>query len=80
MFSVVFPRLISKHVLAKVRILITDEDPQDFSQVDNAIESMIPNAKRVQCGWHIVHKGFDKYIDTAVLQVWLVDNKIKWLK
>ena len=64
-FSVVFPRLILKHVLSKVRIVITDGDPQEFSQVDNAIESIIPNAKRVRCGWHIVHKGFEKYIDTT---------------
>ena len=62
-FSVVFPRLIPKHVLSKVRIVITDGDPQEFSQVDNAIESVIPNSKRVQCGWHIVHKDFEKYID-----------------
>ena len=44
-FSVVFPRLIPKHVLSKVRTVITDGDPQDFSQVDYAIESVIPNAK-----------------------------------
>ena len=62
-FSVVFPRLIPKHVLSKVRIVITDGDPQEYSQVDNAIESVFPNAKRVQCGWHIVYKGFEKYID-----------------
>ena len=58
-FSVVFPRLILKHILSKIRIVITDGDSQEFSQVDNAIESVIPNAKRVQCGWHIiVHKNF----------------------
>ena len=39
-FSVVFPRLIPKHILTKVRIVITDGDPQEFSQVDNAIESV----------------------------------------
>ena len=64
-FSVVFPRLILKHILSKIRIVITDGDSQEFSQVDNAIESVIPNAKRVRCGWHIVHKSFEKYIDTT---------------
>ena len=64
-FSVVFPRLIPKHILTKFRIVITDGDPQEFSQVDNAIESAIHNAKRVRCGWHIVHKGYEKYIDTT---------------
>jgi len=45
--------------------VITDGDPQEFSQVDNVIENVIPNAKRVRCGWHIVRKGFEQYIDTA---------------
>ena len=45
--------------------MITDGHLQEFSQVDYAIESVIPNAKRVQCWWHIVHKGFEKYIDTT---------------
>ena len=39
-FSVVSPRLFPKHILTKVRIVITDGDPQEFSQVDNAIESV----------------------------------------
>ena len=45
--------------------MITDGDLQEFLQIDNAIENVIPNAKRVRCGWHIVHKGFEKYIDTT---------------
>ena len=64
-FSVVFPRLIPKHILHNVKVVITDGDPQEFLQVDNAMENVIPNAKRVRCGWHIVHQGFDRHVDTT---------------
>ena len=33
--------------------------------MDNAIENVIPNAQRVRCRWHIVHQGFDRYVDTT---------------
>ena len=45
--------------------MITDGDSQEFTQVDNAIENVIPNAQRVRCGWHIVNQGFDRYVDTT---------------
>ena len=32
-FSVVFPRLIPKHILTNIRVVITDGDPQEFSQI-----------------------------------------------
>ena len=51
--------------MSKIQIVITDRDPQEFSQVDNAIGNVTPNAKRVRCGWHIVHQGFDHYVDTT---------------
>ena len=41
-FSVVFPRLIPKHILHNVKVVITDGDPQEFPQVDNAMENIIP--------------------------------------
>ena len=78
-FSVVFPRLIPKHILQNVKIVITDGDPQEFLQVDNAIENVIPNAKRVRCGWHLVHQGFDRYVDTTFPDICstVIDNHKK---
>ena len=64
-FSAVFPRLIPKHILSNVQIVIIDGDPQGFSQIDNAIQTVIPNATRIRCGWHIVHQGFDRHVDTT---------------
>ena len=64
-FSVVFPRLIPRHILQKIWIVITDGDPQEFSQIDNAIQTVLRNAKRISCGWHIVHQGFERHVDTT---------------
>ena len=49
-FFIVFPSLIPKHILANIKIIITDDDSQEFTQIDNVIKSVIPNAKRVRCG------------------------------
>ena len=64
-FSVVYPRLIPKHILCDIKVIITNGDPQKFSQIDNAILNVIPNAKRLRCGWHIVSQGFEKNVDTT---------------
>ncbi len=58
-FSVVFPKFIPKHILLSVKIIITDGDPQEYTQVDNAIENVLFNARRIRCGWHIVAQGFE---------------------
>ena len=60
--SVVFPRLIPKHILNNIKIIITDGDSQEYTQVDNSIENVLPNARRIRCGWHIAAQGFDKHV------------------
>ena len=62
--SVVFPRLIPAHILKSMRVIISDGDPQEYSQIDNAIAKYFPNVYRMNCGWHIIAKGFEKHIDT----------------
>ena len=37
----------------------------NFTQINNGIQNVIPNAKRVQCGWHIITKGFERNVDTT---------------
>ena len=46
-FSVVFPSLIPKHILSSIKVVITDGDPQEFLQIDNAIGNVLPNARRI---------------------------------
>ena len=78
-FSVVFPRLIPKHILCDVQVVLTDGDSQEFTQIDNAKVNVIPNAKRFRCGWHIVAQGFDKHVDTTfpVLPSTVIDQHKK---
>ena len=64
-FSVVMPSLIKKKMLEKVCIIISDGDSQFFSQIDNAISPYFKNVKRVRCGWHLIHKGWERHVDTA---------------
>ena len=62
---VFFLRLIPKHILENIKVVITDDDPQEFLQDDNAIKNIIPNAKRIRCAWHIVHQCFNRDVDTT---------------
>ena len=40
-------------------IVITDgDDPQVFTQIDNAIETILPDTKILRYCWYIVHQGF----------------------
>ena len=48
-FSVVMPSLISKKLLEKVRIIISNGDSQFFTQIDNVIRSYFKNAKHICC-------------------------------
>ena len=49
-------------LLNKIRIYITDGDPEEISQTDSFIQTNARNCIRVRCGWHITYKN-------------LVDNK-----
>ena len=57
-FCVLFPQIYDNHILSKIQVFITDGDSQETSQLDNAIDSFFPQAKRIRCGWHIVNRGF----------------------
>ena len=62
-FSVLLPRAYSKRILSKVQIIITDGDSQETNQLDNALSLYFPQARRVQCGWHIVNRSWNSNIE-----------------
>ena len=64
-FSILFPRLLPKHVLQNIKIVITDGDPQEFTHIDNAKQNIIPNTKKVRYEWHIITQGFERHVDTT---------------
>ena len=61
-FCVLLPKVYSNDLLSQIKIIVTDGDAQESSQIDNAIDLFSPQVKRVRCGWHIVHQGWNRLI------------------
>jgi hypothetical protein len=60
-FSYVLPQMVvGKDHLAHVKMVITDGDIYECSQVDAAISSAFINARRGWCGYHLVELAVQK--------------------
>ena len=64
LFSIVLPKMFSKPILSRCRIVISDGDLQEYSQIDNAISKYFPQLIRVRCGWHIIDRAWEKYFSS----------------
>ena len=53
-FSYVLPLMVGIDHLSRVKMVITDGDVHEYSQVDAAIASAFTNARRGRCGYHLV--------------------------
>ena len=62
-FCILLPKMYGRRILSQIQVIITDGDSQETAQVDNAIDIFFPQAKRVRCGWHIVNRGWNKYVE-----------------
>lgn len=60
-FQTVMPALLGKEYIARVKVIITDGDACETSQLDIAILKNFPSVCRVRCGWHIVDRGWKKH-------------------
>lgn len=61
------PTLMGKDACKKVKLIITDGDSQETSQLDNAIRSKVyGDAIRRRCGWHIIEKGSTFHLHSPV--------------
>ena len=71
LFQNAMPSLLGPEFMARIRIIVTDGDSQETSQVDNAIAKFrdqideavaanFPLTQRVRCGWHAIEKGWDR--------------------
>ena len=61
-FSVVFPNLFHKEILAGIRLIISDGCPQEFTNIDSSLGSVFPNAMRQRCGFHIIRMGWKSHV------------------
>ena len=60
LFQTVMPTLLGKDYIARVKVIITDGDLQETSQLDIAIVMHFQNVHRVRCGWHTVDRGWKR--------------------
>jgi MULE transposase domain len=58
LFQTVMPTLLGKDGMKRVKVIVTDGDSQETSQLDIAISLHFGDVCRVRCGWHIVDRGW----------------------
>ena len=59
-FSIVLPKMFNKNTLSRSKLIISDGDLQEYSQIDNASKKYFPNLLRIRCGWHIMDRSWEK--------------------
>jgi len=62
----VFPALLGNAVLADVRVALGDGDPQQISQLEDAIAKYFPHVYRARCSWHIIDRGWVSKVKLAM--------------
>jgi hypothetical protein len=76
LFQVVFYTLLGCSGLGRIKVVITDGDAQETSQLDLAIQAFFPRALRIRCGWHIVDRGWHRHGPKKTLDVLLDETQL----
>ncbi len=58
LFQAARPVLLGAQTLQLVKLVMTDGDSQEMTQVVYAIATYFVNAVQSCCGWHVVHQGW----------------------
>ena len=61
--NVVLPNLFPKHIHSKIKIIICDDDPQEYLQIDNSSRAYLHSLSRGWYVWHILNKGFENNVE-----------------
>lgn len=64
-FRVALPKILPKHVLARVMFLMCDGDPQQNSELRNALPLLFPKAFIALCVYHLVNMGWNRRVCSA---------------
>jgi hypothetical protein len=40
-------------MIKRIKIIVTDGDSQDLSQLDNVVTRLFPDAYWIKCSWHL---------------------------
>ena len=59
-FSHVLMTMFPRETLAKIQIIISDGDAQEYHQIDNLINQYLGNIVRVRCAWHVIERGWQR--------------------
>jgi len=62
LFQSAVPTIFGREACQRIRLIITDGDSQEYTQLDDAIAAVFVKARRRRCGWHIVAKGWDRHV------------------
>jgi len=62
LFQTAVPLLLGADHLANVRALVSDGDSQEIVQLNGALDKFFPNAQRLRCSWHIVDRGWARWV------------------
>jgi hypothetical protein len=65
-FHTVLPALLGKDVLKRIKIIVTDGDSQEISQLNDAITIFFPYAYLIRCSWHLINRGWHKKVKVAL--------------
>jgi hypothetical protein len=55
------PTILGKDI-ARIQMVISDGDSQEITQINNLIESLMTQARRQRCAWHVVDRSWDRYV------------------
>ena len=58
----VFYQINTNSYIEKIKIIISNGDPQEYSQIDNSIYKYLPFAKCGRYRWHIIVNSFEKHV------------------
>ena len=61
-FQNALPSLITKSTLAECKYVVTDGDIVMIQQLEEGVNKYMPWAKRGRCTWHIIDRGWLKYV------------------
>jgi len=56
----VLPTMFSENIIRKIKVIISDGNPQEYTQIDNAMNHFCPLIYRIRCGWHVIDRGWDR--------------------
>ena len=56
------PVLLGVEFMKNIVVIMTDGDSNEMEELENVIARYLPQCNRLRCGWHLIHKGFQRRV------------------